>query len=65
MAILQSDIRRLWGAAAAICSKPGCNEPLLPILEKEGATVLGEMAHVIAASAKGPRGDGVREGEDT
>lgn len=56
MAIKDKDIKLLWGRAAGICCKPGCNEDLTAILEAEGEYVIGEMAHIIARAVGGPRG---------
>lgn len=47
MAIDDKDIKLLWGKAAGRCSYPECQEDLAPLLMTSGATVLGEMAHVI------------------
>lgn len=53
MAIRPSDAFRLWGKAGGRCSV--CRIPLTAI-SSEG--VLGEIAHIVARSPKGPRGDG-------
>jgi hypothetical protein len=47
MAIEEKDIKLLWGKAAGRCSYPGCQADLAPLLMASGATVPGEMAHVI------------------
>lgn len=41
-----------------MCSRPGCGADLTSLPEGRDAYTVGEMAHVIAQSAKGPRGDG-------
>jgi hypothetical protein len=56
MAISETDIKRLWGKAAGLCSHPECNTDCLPFLDLDDPTVVGEMAHVIARKEKGPRG---------
>ena len=52
--IADRDISLLWGRAGGRCSK--CNMELAPLLESGKAVLLGEMCHVIARSADGPRG---------
>jgi hypothetical protein len=47
MAIEEKDIKLLWGKSAGRCSYPGCQADLAPLLMASGATVPGEMAHVI------------------
>ena len=64
MAISEADIKLLWGRAAGMCSRPGCGIDLTSLPEGRGAYTVGEMAHVIARSASGPRGDG-KGGEDS
>lgn len=56
MAISEADIKLLWGRAAGICSKPGCETDLTRIVEGKNNYNIGEMAHVIARSKEGPRG---------
>jgi hypothetical protein len=56
MAISDTDIKKLWGRAAARCAYPGCNTDCTPFLSSKDPTVLGEMAHIIARSPRGPRG---------
>lgn len=55
MAILESDIKRLWGKAAGRCSMPSCGIDCLPFLDISYPTIIGEMAHVIPKSTTGPR----------
>jgi hypothetical protein len=48
------DVKILWGRAANRCAFPDCRIELTP----DGATnTLGEIAHIIAESPNGPRGD--------
>ena len=56
MAISDNDYKLLWGRAAGICSNPACREDLTVLLESTRAYNVGEMAHVIARNAGGPRG---------
>jgi hypothetical protein len=55
MSISSKDIKKLWGLAAGRCSRPGCDDECIRFLAAD-PTVIGEMAHVIAQSPKGPRG---------
>jgi hypothetical protein len=55
MGISSKDIKKLWGLAAGRCSRPGCDDECIRFLADD-PTVIGEMAHVIAQSPKGPRG---------
>ena len=57
MAISDSDAKILWGRAAGICSNPNCRRDLTVILEQKGTYNVGEMAHIIARSPEGPRGN--------
>lgn len=56
--------RELWARSAGVCYYPGCAEVLY-----RDATVywepinLGELAHNVASSSNGPRGDSVRSAE--
>jgi len=56
MAISDVAYKILWGRAAGRCSNPGCREDLTVILDRPGAYHIGEMAHIIAKSPSGPRG---------
>ncbi len=51
-----SDVKLLWGRAAGICSNPGCRADLTKVLIETGNYNVGEMAHIIPHSEKGPRG---------
>lgn len=59
MAVTERDIKLLWGRAAGMCSRPGCGVDLTRLPQGKNAYIVGEMAHVIARAADGPRGDGV------
>ena len=48
------DVKILWGRAANRCSFPDCKIELTP---DGGKTTLGEIAHIVAKSAEGPRGE--------
>ena len=48
----------LWGMAAGLCSHPQCRRPLVAEeSDVDPARPLGEMAHIVARSPEGPRGD--------
>jgi hypothetical protein len=57
MAISEADSKLLWGRAAGLCSNPLCRSDLTAILEKSKSYNVGEMAHIIAKSEDGPRGE--------
>ncbi len=48
---------RLWADSAGYCQNPVCRLPLFVDLDSGGVAHFGEIAHVIAASVDGPRGD--------
>jgi len=52
----EKDIKKLWGLSAGRCSQPGCDELCIRFLTDD-PTIIGEMAHIIAKSPTGPRGD--------
>jgi hypothetical protein len=58
MAISDVDLKLLWGRAAGFCSNPSCKRDLTVILEQRASYNIGEMAHIIAHSGRGPRGQG-------
>lgn len=64
MAVSEPNIKLLWGRAAGMCSRPGCGVDLTSLPEGRDPYTVGEMAHVIAHSAQGPRGNG-KGGDDT
>ena len=57
MAISEADGKLLWGRAAGICSNPTCRADLTAILQESNSYNVGEMAHIIARSEDGPRGE--------
>ncbi len=63
MAIGLSDAKILWGRAGGRCSNPDCRADVTKTLQDKSIHY-GEMAHVIANAAAGPRGDG-EGGNDT
>lgn len=63
MAISLSDAKVLWGRAGARCCNPDCRADLTKF-GSQGVVHVGEMAHLIAHSSNGPRGDGTG-GNDT
>jgi hypothetical protein len=53
------DIKLLWGLAAGRCAFPDCRkECILEATAKDSTALIGEIAHIIAHSDKGPRADG-------
>lgn len=59
MPIAEKDIKQLWGGAGGYCSNPICRGRVA-ITSKVGESYLtGEMAHIVARQAHGPRGDGI------
>lgn len=56
LAIAEKDIKLLWGRAAGRCSNPDCREKVSEINEAGESYLVGEMAHIIARQASGPRG---------
>jgi hypothetical protein len=59
LAISELDIKLLWGGAGGHCSNPDCRSRVAITSEEGDSYLTGEMAHIIARQAKGPRGDGV------
>lgn len=50
-----------------MCAYPDCGKPLIadaPVSSGDPHAVLGQMAHIVAHSAEGPRGEQVLRGED-
>lgn len=58
MYVSDKDIKKLWGLSAGKCNYPGCPNDCILVLDSEDTALVGEMAHVIAESPEGPRGDG-------
>lgn len=55
----------LFGDSANTCAFPGCGKRLVePGTDEDDATVLGEMAHIVADSRQGPRGNHAMTDED-
>lgn len=54
MAIPTLDAKVLWGRSGSRCAFPDCRKDLT---FGSGAGIIGEMAHIIATRADGPRGD--------
>lgn len=53
-----ADVKYLYGAAAGRCAFPDCRKfVLLPGTEETKARQIGEIAHIVAHSDDGPRGD--------
>lgn len=50
----------LWIAAAGRCEFRGCNEPVSRDFLTKRTAYVGELAHIVADSSKGPRGDAAR-----
>ena len=57
MAVTARDKTILWAKAAGRCSHPSCRKQLIKDGSSAGEDVLvGEVAHIVAQSASGPRG---------
>ena len=69
MAVTARDKTILWAKAAGRCSHPSCRKQLIKDGSSAGGGVLvGEVAHIVAQSASGPRGKqdppgGTRDGQ--
>jgi hypothetical protein len=56
--ILQKEIKALCALSGGVCAFPGCGRSLVePGTEDDDATFLGEIAHIVADSRQGPRGN--------
>jgi hypothetical protein len=56
-AYTQVHLKLLWGAGR-VCAFPGCEEPLIAVAtDADDAKPIAEIAHIVASSDKGPRGD--------
>ncbi|MDD1761781.1 MAG: HNH endonuclease [Methanothrix sp.] len=54
----RKDIELLWGLAAARCSYPNCRiECVVPGNDLDKTAMIGKIAHIVAHSENGPRGD--------
>lgn len=58
-AIGANEIRNLYADAAGRCQNPSCLNPVLVKAANRARVIVGEMAHIIAASPKGPRANSV------
>lgn len=54
-AIGANETRNLYADSAGRCQNPGCLKPVLVRAANSARVNVGEMAHIIAASLKGPR----------
>lgn len=52
------DVKVLWGRSGNRCAFPGCKIELTPDGSK---STLGEMAHIVADSPDGPRGENEKD----
>ena len=67
MAVTGRDKQILWGKAAGRCSHPSCRKQLIGDGGDSEDVLVGEVAHIVAQSASGPRGEhdppgGTRDG---
>jgi hypothetical protein len=65
MSISKEDIKKLWGLSAGQCNYPACGKQCIKLIEQADPTIVGEMAHIIARSSKGPRSVPKINGPDT
>ena len=56
MAISERTKHLLWSGCGGYCQNPACNRKLFEFYENGAVSSLGELAHVIGQSARGPRG---------
>ena len=56
VAISERTKRLLWSRSGGYCQNPTCNRELFEFFENGAVVSLGELAHVIGQSARGPRG---------
>ena len=58
MSVKQKDIKILWGKSGGVCSFPDCDEKLTYEDKSDEIRITtGEIAHIIARSEGGPRGE--------
>lgn len=57
-AIAAKDSHLLWAKSAGRCAYPACTNRCVDSFENAGNILIGEMAHVLAYSKKGPRSTG-------
>jgi hypothetical protein len=63
----EKTIKIVWAKAGGMCSYPDCHKNLIvdaPSANGDPHAKLGQMAHIIAHSPEGPRGDQAFRGED-
>jgi hypothetical protein len=63
MSINEKDLKKLWALSAGRCSRPGCDQECIVLVDSD-LVVVGEMAHIVAKKPMGPRGISTG-GEDT
>ena len=64
MAISEKTAKILWGRAGATCSFPECRKSLVvDATNGDPYAIVGEMAHIVAHSIDGPRGEYTFRGE--
>jgi hypothetical protein len=65
MAISEKTLKILWSRASGRCSFPLCNTLLIQEgTENDAPAIIGEMAHIVARTADGPRGKEPFRGTD-
>jgi hypothetical protein len=63
--IPQREVKALCALSGGVCPFPGCGRSLVePGTEQDGAAFLGEIAHIVADSRQGPRGNSLMSDED-
>lgn len=58
--ISEKTAKIVWSRSGGLCAYPKCFKPLIidpPIGSVDPHTVIGQMAHVVAHSLEGPRGE--------
>lgn len=64
MAISDRTKRLLWSRSGGYCQNPACNREVFAFFESGDVSTLGELAHIISQSERGPRGkDSLGRGE--
>lgn len=65
MGVSAKDIKALIAVSGGICAFPGCSKRFVePGNDLDDAAFLGEMAHIVADSRQGPRGDSLMSDDD-
>ena len=57
MAISDRVKKRLWASSGGYCQNPACNRDFFMVFENGDVSSVEELAHIIARSGEGPRGD--------